>query len=85
MDDKPWWVYACEFVIWAGSLALVGFMLVYFYFSYGTGPASGMFWVICACALVLVGLVTSVVVIRRLNGESGGWLGFVADMFFGMR
>jgi hypothetical protein len=81
MNAKPWWVYACEFVIWAGSLALAGFMIVYFYYTYGTGLSSDMFWVACASALVLVGVVTSVVIIRRLNGQSGGWLDFVADMF----
>jgi membrane protein implicated in regulation of membrane protease activity len=84
LEQKPWWVYVCEFIIWAGSIALIGMAAVYLATAdSGTGPFK-VSWVVFAFLFVVTSLVVSAALIRRLRGESSGWLRAVADILLWM-
>ena len=81
MQEKPWWVHACQFIIWVCSIALVGMMGLYFTNTHGPSLSFGTSLFVFASLFVVGSLVVSIVFIRRLRGESGGWLGVLADIF----
>jgi len=80
MEEKPWWAYACEIVIFACATVLLLVLL-----TYSDGPDSPHMPISSSTAgLVAVcigfGLITWLVA-RFVTGKHGGLVGWIADIF----
>lgn len=80
MEDKPWWAYACEIVIFACSLVLIGLLLLY-----AKGPDSPHMPFSASTAGLIAGCIgfglLVWLVIRFLTGRRGSLVARLSDLF----
>ena len=81
MNEKPWWVYACQITIFGCGLALLWLLLDYS--NGGDSPNMPMSSSTAGLIAVAIGLcLLGWLVVSLVTGKRGGLVDWVAVLFF---